>query len=650
MKMKNALALLLSCVLTLALATPTVFAGTVNADPLDDGVNVIYTVQKGDTLWKLAKANGVSLNQIIQWNPQIKNPNRIYVGDKIVVGHKAAQPDPTPTPAPKEAADLVLKNGTIQTMVSEQDTAQAVAIKGGKIVYVGTDSGVADYVGNNTHVIDLAGKYVTPGFTDGHIHYPTPYLTAETELDLMPYGADLDAYKKALKEFVAAHPDFEIYLSGAMDLKAFPNSVPTKDWLDEICSDKPICITDLSHHGRLLNSKAIELCGITKETPDPAKGKIYKDASGELTGYFSDCNLFDDLPSMTYTDEQYINAFLEFQKEANSYGITALDSGGDEMKPEWYNRLYQEGKLNLRINYNFFNGAPLNAQKAIDYIQSQKKYESPFLNIRQVKFSLDGVPEGKTSYLLEPYAEGAGMEKDYRGSAATTQEDLNQFTAKINAAGYTVQIHAMGDASVRMSLEANEYSIAQNGKMDVRNKITHMNLIKPEDVSRVAKNNIIAAMQPMWFYYDPFFSPLEEQMLGKERFQSEYHIKDLIDAGIVITGSLDYPITLDFAPLHGIEAGATQCSPYAGQDHDVETYTRNADQAVSVYEMLKMYTSNGAYAAFMDDRSGTIQVGKQADLVVLGQNLLTCDVKSISDTEVVYTISDGRIVYSSTEG
>ena len=150
---------------------------------------------------------------------------------------------------------------------------------------------------------------------------------------------------------------------------------------------------------------------------------------------------------------------------------------------------------------------------------------------------------------------------------------------------------------------------------------------------------------PLWFYYDPFFSPLEEQMFGTERFEREYHIRDMIDAGVIITGSNDYPVTLDFAPLHAIEAGATQCSPYAGEDHDIETYTRNAAQAATVYEMLKMYTVNAAYAAFFDNQVGTIEVGKRADLVVLGDNLLTCDVKAISDVPVIYTISDGRIVY-----
>jgi len=578
----------------------------------------------------------------------------------LLAGCGGGETEPSASPAPAEStepsaapeaenpntADLVLRGGTIQTMVSEDDTAEAVAVKDGEIVYVGDDAGVEEFISDDTQVIELEGMYVTPGFVDGHIHYPVPYLTAETELSLMDVEANLDSYKKAVKDFVEAHPDFEIYIVNAMDLKAFPDSLAENSWLDEISSDKPIKCIDVSCHGELLNSKAIELCGITKDTQVDGKGTIYKDSNGELTGYFSDCSgIFDGLPTIEYTPEQYKEAFVEFQKEANSYGLTAIDSGGDDMIPEWYNDLYESGDLSLRVNYNFFTFAPLDAQAVIDYIEENKQYESDFLNMRQVKFTIDGVPEGKTSYLLEPYDPAAGMDPDYRGSAAAEQEDLNKFTAAVNAAGYTVQTHSMGDASVRMSLEAYEYSAEQNGDMDVRNKITHVNLIREEDVARMAEGNIIAAMQPLWFYYDPFFSPLEEQMFGEERFDSEYHIKDMVEARVMITGSNDYPVTLDFAPLHAIEAGATQCSPYPGEDDKPDEYTRNADQAVSVYEMLKMYTTNGAYAAFLDDRAGTIEVGKRADLVVLGQNLLTCDVKSISDTQVVYTISDGRIVY-----
>ena len=166
----------------------------------------------------------------------------------------------------EEPATLVLKNGEIQTMVSKDDVAQAIAVRGNEIVYVGDDAGVEAFIGDGTQVIDLNGQYVLPGFIDGHIHSASVFLSADTELDLMGLDANLEVYKAAVKEFVEAHPDFEIYYVNALDLKAFPESTGENSWLDDICSEKPICCVDVSLHGRLLNTKAIEMCGITKDT------------------------------------------------------------------------------------------------------------------------------------------------------------------------------------------------------------------------------------------------------------------------------------------------------------------------------------------------------------------------------------------------
>ena len=257
---------------------------------------------------------------------------------------------------------------------------------------------------------------------------------------------------------------------------------------------------------------------------------------------------------------------------------------------------------------------------------------------------MDGVPEAKTSALLEPYAPEAGEAPDYCGPEVTAQEDLNDFVATLNGAGYQVQVHAMGDASVRAAVNAYEYSIQQNGEGDYRNIITHLNLVTEEDAQRMGQMGIYAAMQPIWWYYDPMFSPLELQMLGAERYETVYHIRDLVDYGITITGSVDYPVTLDYAPLLGIETGVTMSAPYPGLEDD-ESFLRDADQAVTAMEMLQMYTINAAKQMRMEDKIGTIEVGKKADLVVLAENILTCEAKHISDVAVVYTISDGRIVY-----
>lgn len=564
-----------------------------------------------------------------------------------------AEADETAVTDTAQAADLVLRNGNLITCLSETDRAQALAVKDGELVYVGDDEGVDAYVGDGTEVVDLDGKTVTPGFIDGHIHAPGLHLSQFGSVNLMAEDATVEAYSAAIQAFMDEHPDYPIIVADSMDLKAFPESNPTNDWLNDLSLDVPIQANDVSTHGCVLNDCAIQLCGITKDTPNPASGIIYKDESGELTGYFSDCaDLLGALPTIEYTEDQYKEAILGFAAEANSYGITTIDSGGDEMPRALLNEMSESGELTFRINTDFFCGSTLDEQEiesVLARIEEERQYENDFINVRQVKFKVDGVPEGKSSYLLEPYDEAAGTDPDYVSSAAATTEELGAFMAAVNGAGYTVQTHCMGDASMRLSNDAAQMSVETNGLEAVRacrNKIAHCNLMEESEYERLANFNTIAAMQPLWFYYDPMFSPLEEQMFGTERFEREYHIKDMIDAGVTITGSNDYPVTFDFAPLHAMEAGVKQCSPYEGEEDDPETYTRNADQGVSMWEMLKMYTVNAAYGAFFDDRVGTLEVGKKADLVVLDRDILTCDYKEVSDTVVERTIIDGRTVYS----
>lgn len=556
-----------------------------------------------------------------------------------------------------EEVDMVFRGGTVITMLSEDDTDNtAVAVKDGEIVYVGDEEGIETYISDATEVIELDGQTLMPGFIDGHIHEPGNMMTEKKELILPEGQADLDVYKKELQSFIDANPDLPIYKASGMDLQAFPDNIADNEWMDELDTDKPVVIADVSSHGNLTNKIALEMAGVTKESTPPDGGKIFFDEEGELTGYLSDAvSLLSTLPIIEYTEEDFSSAMKEFQELANSYGLTAIDSGGtiyeteDPNQYEVLSNMHSAGDLTLRINTTSWAGQPLEGKESdrlIKLLDDSQKYTSDFLQICQVKFSLDGVPEGATSALLEPYTKEAGQEEGYAGTQKATEEDLTAFVTAMNAAGYSVETHAMGDASVQRSMNAFEAAAEANGGTPdgVINKIAHVNLLTTEDMTRMADEGVIAAMQPLWFYYDPFFSAQEESNLGKERFGQEYRIRDMIDEGIIITGSNDYPVTADFAPLHAIEAGATQQSPYEGEDDD-PAYIRNPEQSATVYEMLQMYTVNAAYGAHMDDIVGTVEEGKKADFVILGDNPLTCDVKAISDITVEYTISDGRIVY-----
>lgn len=553
-------------------------------------------------------------------------------------------------------ADLILKNGIIETMC-DGARATAVAACDGRIIYVGDDAGTTAFAGEQTEVIDLKGRYVSPGFIDGHTH-EVSYLLEEKDrskaffFESVP--SDPESYREAFAEFVAEHPEEGVYRGYGMDLNTFTEGTPDNRWLNEICPDKPICILDLSEHCFLMNAKALEQVGLDRDTPEPRGARFYKNPDGELTGFAAEADLYSDkLMYREYSTEEFHDAFAEFQSTCHSYGITAIGIAGPTIPAQkaWkvFHEMEQAGELALRVNCAIidFDEPGLSRERGrayADALDEGQKYNSDFQRVSQAKALIDGVLEGKSAFLLEPYAPEAGEKEDYKGLSYADRQELCAFTDEINKAGYQLQFHAIGDGAVRLALDAFEHSQAVNGTGDYRNIIAHISLISEEDVKRMADLKVIGAMQPIWWYRDPNFAEIEERVLGSQRFDREYRVREMMDAGIVITGSADYPVTPDYRPLAGIQVGATQGSPYTGQCED-RAYVRRPEQAVSAWEMLKCYTINGAIEMKMEDLIGTIETGKKADLVVLGQDILNCDKRAISETEVCMTIMDGRIVY-----
>lgn len=550
-------------------------------------------------------------------------------------------------------ASLILTNGTIQTMTGKE-TAQAVAIYNDKIVYVGDNAGAEELAGEATKIIDLKGRYVTPGFIDGHTHEVMYIIDEDQMLSFEGIPADLETYKSELAAYVRENPDKDIYYGNGMDLTVFPEGFATNDWINEICSHKPVCIHDMSHHCFLLNAKAMEIVGLDRNTKLPESANVYKHPNGEPTGFISDAfSLLESLPPLDHSPEKYKKAFLKYQHLCHSYGVTGIDIAGAsiETRQAWkaFHEMEQSGALKLRVNCSIMEAVDNSVgeelgRKYTALLDEAQKYNSDYLKVSQAKALLDGVIEGKSAFLLEPYAPEAEEAPDYRGSLYVSPENVKKFAEIINGAGYQIQFHAIGDGAVKCALDAFESSSHVNGSGDYRNMIAHVNLISDEDILRMADLKVIGAMQPLWWYYEPNFSSIEQYVLGEERFHQEYRVKDMLKAGIMITGSIDYPIQADFRPLAGIQVGATQGSPYAKESDD-PSFFRNREQTVSVWEMLKAYTVNGAYAMKMDNLFGTIETGKKADLVILEKNILDCDVRSIADTKVCYTIMNGEIVY-----
>lgn len=554
-----------------------------------------------------------------------------------------------PASPEQNTADIVLYNGHIQTMVSEDDVASAVAIAGNKIVYVGDDSGIDAFVGDNTQAIDLDGKFVSPGFMDGHIHAPGNWYTSLYQIDLTGLTTN-EEYLEAIRSFVEAHPDEEAYIGTPFMLNAYQlpdgsNPGPKKEDLDAICPDKPMLIHDVSYHAAWVNSRALEMAGVTADTPDPEGGLFYRNEKGEPSGCVSDAAkgiVFAIMPD-TMTNDKLEEALYKFMEEANSYGVTGITNitqGGFDII-DMYHKVEDEGNLTLRMRVVPTMREDCTYDEVLSAVKSYNASATDMISSNTVKIYYDGVTESGTAVMQQPYLESAGLGKHWCGAPVWSQEDFTRLVHDFDAEGVQVHVHAIGDGAVRGTLDAYEEARAANGARDARHTMTHVCAITDEDIQRMADLNVVGALQFLWMYGDALCD-LERAYIGDERALAMYPVKKMRDAGIAITGASDAPVT-PFVVLDEIEVGITRNSPYP-EEEDTDM-TRWPEQGLTAYQMLEAYTKNVAYQNFMDDIIGTVEVGKFADLVVLDTNILEVDAKAISDTRVVYTISDGRIVY-----
>lgn len=549
-------------------------------------------------------------------------------------------------------ATLIFKNGVVQTLVSEDDVAEAVAISGEDIVYVGDNGGVEEFVGEATKVIDLEGKFLCPGLMDGHLHGPQPYYEQMFQISIPDGCMDNEEYLRIIREFVEAHPDDEVYYGGAFMQNAYlqedgSNPGPQASDLDAICADKPIMIRDVSHHAYWVNSKAFEIAGITAETEDPDGGTIARDADGNPSGLLTDAakNMVTKVIEVPYTVENMQAAYEEFQKYCHSVGITGLTninlSGVEREHAEALHNMDEAGDLHLRQRFLVWATPNSDYGAVKEKLDAVKEYESDMFTTGTVKIVYDGVTEGATAIMLEPYEPAAGHGDDWHATSDWGKDEFNKLVSDLDKNGYQVHVHAIGDGAVRDSLDAYELAQSDNGERDARHTMVHVCAITEEDIERAAKLDVISCLQFLWMYDDPLCK-LESAFIGRERAMAMYPSKNMLEAGCLISGGSDGAVTPYDKRLE-IETGITRNNPFP-EEEDTDM-TRWPEQGLTAYQMLEIYSKNVAHENWMEDIIGTVEVGKKADLVVFENNLLKIDPTEISDTAVVYTISNGDIVY-----
>ena len=535
-------------------------------------------------------------------------------------------------------------------MDPNRPVAQALAIRDDEIVYVGSDEGASDFIGSDTEVIDLDGKMVLPGFIDSHSH-PEAYLGA-IMVDLRG-GRSLEDYQKTLREFAEKNPDKPAIRGSGWSNAVFPVTGPKKADLDAVVGDKPVALISGDGHSLWVNSKALELGGVTAKTANPAGGVIERDRrTGEPTGTLRETAaelVSGKLPA--FTVEERMEGLLGFQEMAAKAGVTTVhdaalgisDAGGEPNPTavEAYERLEKAGKLTVRFRGSQLVTPKMTVDDVARFTKVREENKGGLFEANSTKYFVDGVVEGTTAYLLKPYVHRPG----YTGELMWDPAKLDEMVTAVDRAGLQLHFHAIGDAAVRVALDAIQKAEEANGPRDRRPLITHLQLVADSDRPRFKELGVIGAPQPFWFQKGGFYEKIEAPYLGEERASHEYPMQSLIDAGARMASASDFPVTVPFNPVIGIERGVTRRGEAAAGEDQV----LGPDEGATVQEMIESFTYNGAYANFLEKDVGSLDVGKLADVIVLDRNLLAVPPDEIGDARVLLTLLEGREVYRDPE-
>ncbi len=538
-------------------------------------------------------------------------------------------------------ADRVLTNGTIYTVDEKNPNAQAVAIDDGKIVFVGSNEDAKKYISKDTQVEDLKGDLVLPGFIDTHAHYITGAALAKA-VRVNPNDTP-DKWKKEIKAFADANPD----LKGIFGLGIYPTKFgkngPTKEELDELVPDRPAIIMDEGGHSAWFNSKAYEMAGITKDTPDPVKGvhMFKRKANGEPSGWNLEAmTIFPYVNKLNLISVDMIEQGSEqIFPMLPSIGLTTYyDAGMMQMEDLMYPALAsleKKGKLPVKVVGSYIVQSPPQVPIAIEKIKSYKdKYSSALVRPNTIKIHNDGTLEAETAGLHEDYSKTP----NHKGGVLLEGEVLQNFVADIAKNDINAHIHAIGDRAVTEGLDAVEFARKEVPNTKSRFAIAHAILTKDSDLPRFGKLDVIAQTTPYWIATE---EPLSD-VIGKERSQKRYRIKSIEDGGAKVAFGSDFPVGGEFGmyPFYNIEAGMTR----KGFDKDSKVLPAK-NEKMSLESMIKGYTMNAAYQLGMENEIGSISVGKDADMIVLNKNLFKIPTTDIHDVKVKETIMNGKTTY-----
>jgi predicted amidohydrolase YtcJ len=534
-------------------------------------------------------------------------------------------------------ADLVLRGADVYTMDAARSWASAVAVRNGRIVYVGNDSLPPDLIGQHTEVVDLRGRMVLPGFQDGHVHPISSGIDlGECTLDDLTTA---QALTDSIRSCAQSQSDRAWVRGGGWQLPVFKDANPSKQLLDQAVPDRPAILYAADGHSAWVNSKALQLAGITEKTLDPPNGRIERDPrTREPSG-----TLREDAITLVgrtvppRTGQELAAGLARAQKLANEFGITTIFSAAtDEADLRAYSDAEKKGALTLRVVAAIHLGDPLQDSMLPKLRELRARFAGPLLRPTAVKLFADGVIESRTAALLAPYLDRGGDS----GTPVYDPAALKDLAVALDREGVQIHVHAIGDRAIRMTLDAFAYVRTRNGAHDARHSITHLQLIDPDDVPRFRDLGVIANFQALWANGDEYLTRLTEPALGRLRSRWLYPIASVVRSGAVVSGGSDWSVS-SLNPLDAIETGITHRPP-----GDTTQLPWNPIERVDLPTMLAMYTINAAYANHLERETGSIEVGKLADLIVLERNLFETAPEEIHSVRVLRTLLEGKTVFT----
>jgi predicted amidohydrolase YtcJ len=543
-------------------------------------------------------------------------------------------------------ADLAFVNGRVYTMDAARRWAGGVAVREGRIVAVGIDAEVRELIGPGTTVVDLGGRMLLPGFQDAHIH------AAASGLEMLRCNLSdaysLPEYERIVRDYAAAHPDDAWIMGSGWSMDVFPSGNPPKEPLDAVVADRPVRLWSRDGHSVWVNSRALEIAGVTRDTPDPADGWIVRDEDREPAGTLHEGAI--DLVERHVPEpsaEDRIDGLRTAQTYLHSLGITAWQDaivGGHDPTFDTYVSFARSGELTARVVGALWWDRHRGLEQVEDLIELRERSRAGRFRATSVKIMQDGVIENLTAAVLEPYLDADGRPTGNRGKSFVDPEELKSVVTRLDAEGFQVHVHAIGERAVREALDGIEIARQTNGPNDHRHHIAHIQVIHPDDLPRFRDLGVVANAQPLWAVNEGQMLHLTIPFLGARGRPGSTRSGAWCGREPPLAMGSDWAVSSP-NPLWEMHVAVHRTAPSAYEYGGGTGEPFLPDERIDLPTALAGFTINSAYVNHLDHLTGSIEVGKRADLAVLDRDLFEHPVEEIADASVMLTFVDGERVY-----